>query len=265
MSDSTAAPAVPGRRFPPWPVATVYLGSMLLLWLGLRRAAHPYADPHFVLDYLGTELQVAALLAVCTALWFRPAQSGFRRPPACAPGLLLPLALALALNAVAWGVARWQSLPLPATQDISMAGILRTTLLVGLTEEWTYRGVLLAALCAWWGPRRGALAALLAFGLLHLLNVAGGQSLWAGLVQVVLAALTGATLLLAALATRSLWWPVLAHGLFDFFVMDRARMQPTDLSSALTLVVLLMGPLLGLYSLWRILRLPPAQPYGDGP
>lgn len=257
------ASATGGRGFKAPAVGLVYFGTMAVLVVGLLRSPYAYADVRFVVDYFGTELQAAAVLLVCTVLFFNPAAIGLRRPQWDNGELLIPAALLLGLNAAIWAYSRWVSVPTADSATVSAFEILRTTLLVGVTEEWTYRGVMLAALSAWLGLRRGALLSLLLFGLLHVLNLAGGQSPLMVAVQVLMAALTGAVLLLAALATRSLLVPILVHGLYDFLVIDRTRLVPDEVASALTLVALVAGPLLGLYSVRRLWRLPEGAPYPD--
>lgn len=241
--------------------ALAYFGAMGILTWGLLHAPHGYADPHFVVDYLSTELQAAAWLLVCTLTWFRPAAIGLRWPQWQNWQGLVPLALLVAVYGAKWGATQLWSTPAQASADIAAHRILITTLAVGLTEEWMCRGLLLAVCSAWLGLHRGAALSLVLFGALHLLNVAGGQSVAAVAIQSVMAALTGAVLLLAALSTRSLLVPVLGHGLYDFFTIDAARFIPTDETSLLTLAALPVGPLLGLYSLYRLHRWPAGSPY----
>jgi len=251
----------------PKPVAVllVYLGSVALLLRGEVVSPFAYADPHFAVDYLATELQVAALLLACTAMFFQPARIGLRWPTLQAAGQLVPLVLQLAIALASWCTARWLSTPLAGSSDLSAWQILRTTLVVGVTEEWVYRGVLLAACSAWWGLRRGAAVSLLLFGALHLLNLAAGQTVQQAALQFALATLSGATLMLAALGSRSLLVPMVLHGLYDFLVIDAARFAPTLPSGAMSLAVLAAGPLLGLYSLVRIARMPAGAPYPVSP
>lgn len=252
------------RGFRPAPVLLVYLGSMGLLLWGLLQSPFPYSDPRFVVGYAFTEIKVAAFLAVCTLLFLPPRRIGLRAPKWVDGRLLVPLLIQVGIAGVGWAWSRWPTLAAAEPVSPPALHILHTTMIVGLTEEWVYRGVIFAALSAWLGLHRGAWLSLAAFGLLHALNLAGGQSPVAVAVQVVLAALSGANLLLAALATRSLWLPMLLHGVYDFFVIDRARLPQTDdIAGVLSLLLLAAGPLLGLYSLYRLRKLPPGEPYAD--
>jgi uncharacterized protein len=238
----------------PLGVAAVYLGSVGLLLWGLLTAQHGYADPHFAVEYLRTELLVAAWLLGCTLIWFKPSAIGFRWPEWQHWRGLLPLAVLVGAYGAKWLAVARLSIPAPANADIAASHTLATTLTVGLTEEWVYRGVMLAACSAWLGLRRGMALSLVLFGALHWLNAAGGQSLLLVLVQSVMAALTGAVLLLAALSTRSLLVPVLGHGIYDFFALDATRFAPTQELDLLSLVLLPVGPLMGLYALYRLYR-----------
>jgi membrane protease YdiL (CAAX protease family) len=237
-------------------VAAAYLGSVGLLLWGLLTAQHGYADPHFAVEYLRTELLVAAWLLVCTLIWFKPSAIGWRLPEWQHWQGLLPLAVLVGVYGAKWAYARQVGILDPAGADIGMHQILATTLTVGLTEEWVYRGIMLAACSAWLGLRRGMALSLVLFGALHWLNAAGGQSLVMVLVQSVLAALTGAVLLLAALSTRSLLLPMLGHGLYDFFTLDAGRVAFTHELELLTLLALPVGPLMGLYALYRLHQWP---------
>lgn len=249
-------------RIPAWPVVAAWLGSMVLLFAGLVDSPFRYGDARFVAHYVGTEAAVAAWLALLTFVFLSPRRCGFRVPEWAEPSALAPLLLQLGLAALTWGWLRSQA-PAGAGAEPPAWQLLRTTLLVGLTEEWVYRGLLLALLTHCWGWRRGAGLSLVAFGALHWLNLGGGQSLAAVLIQSVLAALSGATLLLAAVGTRSLLVPMLAHGLFDFFVIDGSRLPHGPTGDQLALLLLAAGPLIGLFSLWRLMRHPRGEPYAD--
>lgn len=257
---NAAAPPV----FRPWAVLLVYLGSVALLLWGLLRSPYAYSDPRFVVHYLGTEVQVALLCTAVTLLALPAARVGLRLPRLHQPRLLLPFATLLAVALAVWAVRRLQmNAPLPP-DAVPAWHVLRTTLLVGVTEEWVYRGVLFAALSHWLGLRRGAVLSLLLFGALHLMNMAAGQPFVAVAVQFVLATLSGASLLLVALALRSLPVGMLLHGLYDFLVFDAGRLPATDTTAALTLLVPVVAFLTGLYSALQVLRLQGGEPFPAG-
>jgi membrane protease YdiL (CAAX protease family) len=247
-------------------VAAITVLALGIFAAGEWWAKRPYTDPHFVVDFLGTELAVALLLVLATLLWLPARQLGLRWPTwraAGAPGPVWPVLTLTALVALAWGVARL-SLPEGAPFDASLSWpILRTTLLVGFNEEWLFRGLLLAAACRWWGLRRGAAAALLAFGLFHLLNLVAGVPLALAPVQVVSTIVLGAIFLMGALATRSLLLPMGAHALYDFVVMDLNRLSAAGGSPWVTPALMLPAYAMGLYCLWRLWRLPEGELYPD--
>lgn len=264
-------PAVPattthhplGRRWPVW--LTLALAFGLLGW-GEIRATDPYTSPAFVVGYFWTELQFSALLLVATLL-FWPAQHLGLRPPQAPQRWAHALPLAL-LVALALGARLWTGTQLPpgatAPDALTSALLLRTTLLVGLNEEWLFRGIALAAFCHWWGWRRGWLAALLAFGSVHLLNLITGVPAVGAVFQFFNTMLVGSAFLLAAVATRSLLGPMVAHALYDWSVIDAARFieagAPQWGSLAVTAVAILMGG----WSLWMLWNLPERVPYPDG-
>jgi membrane protease YdiL (CAAX protease family) len=238
------------RRAPVWAVLALCFG--LLAW-GEIRATQPYTSPAFVVGYFWTELQVTALLLVATALWWPPRQLGLRMPQA--PGSwshVLPLALLVAL---ALGVRLWTGAQLPvasAPDSPTSWLLLRTTLAVGLNEEWLFRGLALAAFSHWWGWRRGWMAALLAFGCLHLLNLIGGVPPAAAAFQFFNTMLMGSVFLLAAVATRSLLWPALGHALYDWAVIDTSRCIEGGAPAWGSLTLMAVALMLGCWALWAL-------------
>ncbi len=242
-------------------VAAVFVIAMAIYLHGALHSEHPYGDPRFVVEYFATEVKVAAFLLLATVLFFPPERIGFRRPQFGQVRHLLPLAVLLACAVGAWFAARL-SLPAGVTIDHeSSLLVLRTTLLVGLTEEWIFRGLLLAALCRWLGARRGAFSALLLFGAFHLLNIAAGAPPLFAALQVVSTILIGSTLLLAAIGTRSLVVPIVVHAIYDFAVIEGGTLAQAGGSSLPTLVVLVAGFCTGIFALISIARLPPKEPY----
>jgi membrane protease YdiL (CAAX protease family) len=244
---------------------TIYLLSLVVLLLGLLRSTYPYGDARMVAGYLGTELQVLALFIIATVWLFPAARIGLQRPVFSNIRSLLPLAALLAIALINWIIGLC-TLPATALIDASLsAGVLATTLVVGFTEEWMYRGLLFAALSRRFGLRNGAFIALVLFGVLHLLNMAAGMPPIGALFQFFMTMLIGSTLMLAAVGTRSLWIPVIVHGLYDFLTIETSRMIAAGSASWLALPVLVIGPVFGIYCLIRIARLEGSEPYPPAP
>ncbi len=243
-------------------VTAVFVGAMALYLYGTLQAKHAYGDTRFVIDYVTTELQVAAFMLVVTAVFLPARRIGFRRPHRGSARGLWPFAVLMLTAMGAWIAARLSVSSDVAIDNETSLLILRTTLLVGLTEEWIFRGLLLAALSRWLGLRRGAAAALVLFGLFHLLNIAAGVPPVIGAMHAVSTMLIGSTFLLAAVETRSLVVPILAHALYDFVVIDMTSLMPVGASGVPIIVVSVVGILAGIVNLIRIARLQAREPYG---
>lgn len=234
----------------------------LLAW-GEIRATAPYTSAAFVVGYVWTELQVTALLAAATALFWPPRRLGLRRPRIAPLRHIAPLVL-LVVAAVALRVWASTQIAADAVPDAQTSWLLlRTTLLVGINEEWLFRGLALAAFCRWWGWRRGWKAALLAFASLHLLNLIGGVSPWAAAFQFCNTFLMGSVFLLAAVSTGSLLWPMLVHAIYDWAVTDTSRYVLAGAPITGTASLALFAIILGLFSLWTLWHLPEQTPYVD--
>lgn len=241
-------------------VPLLYLATMSVLLFGIATSPYPYTDPRFVVGFFWTEAAVAILLLATFAL-VPGAEVGLRRPALVDGALVVPLAVLVATALGGWLAARL-TLPAGAVVDGALSlGILRTTLLVGLTEEWVYRGLVFAALSRWLGLRRGAYLALVAFGLLHLLNMAAGVPPALAAMQFLTTMVVGSTLLLAAVGTRSIWLPVLAHGLYDFLVFDASATRAAGAPAWTALPGLAVTVAVGVYGLLRIRKLQGDAPY----
>lgn len=244
-------------------VAAIFIAALALFLAGITGSAYAYADPLFVVGFFGTELQVTAFLVFVTA-WLLPARPiGLRLPRPASVWRVAPLATLAVAVLGAWWFTR-QSLPAGVMRDAAYPWmVLRTTALVGINEEWIFRGFLLAGFCRWWGLTRGAIIALACFGAFHLLNMAAGVPLQLGAVQVVSTILLGSVFLMAAIDTRSLVWPMTVHALYDFAVIDMNALGQLGASRIPLMIAAVVGALLGLISLARIARLKGGAPY-DG-
>lgn len=246
-----------------WLVALVYLVSLSLLLLGAMHAPYSYGDPRLVAGFWLTELVVALMLLLATWAFFPAGRIGLRRPRLVRPRQLLPLLLLVGAAIAVWAYVRVTLHPAIVIDNILSLKILRTTLLVGVSEEWMYRGLLLAVLSRWFGLRRGAMFSLLLFGALHLFNLISGMTLVYGLLQFGMTILIGATFVLAAIGSRSLLIPMLAHGIYDFCVIDTLTSVEAGASAWPILIVSAMGLICGLFSLVWIARLKGQEPFVD--
>lgn len=152
----------------------------------------------------------ALLLLVCLAiarwdhLWRDPVRLASTRPMRAAM-LLWWLAIGVRLVGV-----RWADVP-PSL----LAAMVASGVLVGFAEETLFRGFFLRALRA--GGRaegRAALWVAVCFGLFHLPNVFMGMGAL-GLLQVLLAATSGAVLYAFRRHFGLLWPAMVAHGAWD--------------------------------------------------
>lgn len=246
------------------PLVVVSWAAFMAVYLaGEILSPYSYGDARFVIDYLKTELVVTALLVMLTVLFLPATRIGFRRPVRLFSRQALPM-YTLAIVAIAMWAATRGSLPsLPDGSDMQSLLVLRTTAFVGLNEEWIFRGMLLAAMVRWWGLRAGAFGALGAFSAFHLLNIAGGVPPLLALVQLGNTFLLGSVFLLGAIATRSLLIPIVVHALYDFAVIDAARLIAAGAESKLLTIVPLLGLALGALGLFWLSRLKGGEPYAD--
>lgn len=262
MHDQPANQPAPGDKLDKrgW-VIIVYLASLAILLLGAIRAPYEYGDPRLVAGFWITEVLVILVLALATWRFVPMARIGLRRPVLYRPRRLIPMGILLAASIAVWLYIRLTLHPAIMLDNLLSLRILRTTLLVGVSEEWMYRGILFAALCRWFGFRRGVLFSLLMFGVLHLFNIISGMSVQFVLLQFFMTILIGASLALAAIGSRSLLVPMLAHGIYDFCVIDTLTMVQAGAPGRPILIVTALGILCGLVSLVWLVLVKEHEPY----
>lgn len=191
------ARTLPGGDF----VAYPRLGSAPTPWI--REVVLP------LVVVLALQMAVLVRLGWWRSVWRDPSRSR-RRWLWIAPALLLFAGL----------LVRLAGGELPDSSGYLM-GLTLAMLMVGLTEELTFRGIALV------GARRlldseakAALATSVAFGLFHLPNVVLGATLGAASVQMVFTAVIGTAIYALRRASGLLWPCVVLHAVYDWLVIS---------------------------------------------
>lgn len=238
-------PSQPARILPSVAAATVlWLAYSALTGAVQSSAGVPYAD-WFVNAANAWRVGVLSLLAgsvllvgfVAVARWDHLWRDPVRLP--VTPLMTLAMVVWCVAVAVRLAGVRWGDVPVDLLAAIVVSGLL-----VGFAEETLFRGVVLRGLRA--GGRSEAAAALwtaACFGLFHLPNVFMGMGP-IGLVQVVLAATSGAVLYVFRRRFGVIWPAMVAHGLWDistFLATGHGQPWLAVPTLALQGVVLLLG------------------------
>lgn len=178
-----------------------------------------------------TGLVLSVLLVILIVGWQRNCQltTGFERQwwVAAIPAYGLTLLMAVGLFAL---MASGNG----AADGRTIAVILSTTFLVGIFEEFLFRGIVQHATVERFGPVIGVIVASLLFGSMHFVNWVTGQTLPATVTQVIHATLGGFLYGVLALRVGSIWPSVILHGAWDGVVtllggaLDKVTAASTD-------------------------------------
>lgn len=159
---------------------------------------------------IGPQFMAACLFLLAVAAAFRSRDIGFHRPqPAGSvlllwfPALYLVVFISLALKA-----------GLPTPQVILF--IFVNTMLVGLSEELMFRGILFQGILSRLPVWPAIWLTSIVFGAIHSLNAFFTGDLTAALVQSVAAFMSGILFIAIRIRTASLYPPIVFHGLWDF-------------------------------------------------
>ncbi len=101
--------------------------------------------------------------------------------------------------------------PLPTIMFVFL-----NTLLVGLSEEWMFRGVVFRAWLSRVDIWPSIIFTCLMFGGVHILNVFVTGKLGEGFLQAATASMSGLLFLALLIRTGSIWVPIVYHALWDF-------------------------------------------------
>lgn len=196
---------------------------------------------------LRLSLVVYAAWALVTVFGMRWLNGGASLPliETITHGIAWNLVVAIAVLAIATAALRWHDLKfvapkpvrslrvawfpglylllfalLPAALGLPPAGTLlfvfANTLLVGVSEEWMFRGVLFQALRSRFAMWPAILVSSALFGAVHVLNVILTGQLGEAVVQAVAAGMSGMVMMALLVRTGSLWVPIVYHALWDF-------------------------------------------------
>ncbi|MEM9615797.1 MAG: CPBP family intramembrane glutamic endopeptidase [Actinomycetota bacterium] len=240
--------------------------QIVILAIGWAASPVGYSDADFVAGQLPTLLVVTLFVAVVAWGMAEPGEIGLRRPSVFKARWLIPATVMLLVAGAGFALA-WSTLPEGASVDGSMiAGTLAATLLVGFTEELTYRGLLLVVFVKAVGFGRGIPIAAVAFGLLHAINPIAGLGARATAVQVIFTGLLTLVFVLVAFGTRSLWPAMVIHGLYDFFVVGSEQLEAAGAETSPAVVaaggVGVIGAIYAMFSLRRTDLTPIWPAYG---
>lgn len=167
---------------------------------------------------------LAATVVVGACLVFGWRDVGVAAPR---PGTLRVLWFPLIYLGLLFGVAL--VLGLPAQRVMLFLAI--NTLLVGLSEELMFRGILFRAFLTRLGLWPSIIATTAMFGSVHILNGFGTGDWSAAVVQAMAAALSGITLMAIMLRTGSILVAMAYHAAWDFATFTVAAAQATTPAS----------------------------------
>ncbi|MGH1494022.1 MAG: CPBP family intramembrane glutamic endopeptidase [Acidimicrobiales bacterium] len=167
----------------------------------------------------------AIVFIVATTRLQDPAEIGLQRPR---PRSYWWIALLLATLTLIPLVRMVNAISaLPEDQSISGGLVVKTLLavaIVGFTEEWMFRGLLLTFLSRRFGLRNGVIISTVGFGLFHAVNVFGGHSASDTAGQVAATTLLGLVFAMSGLGIRSIVPLMVIHAVYDFFIVTSEQL-----------------------------------------
>lgn len=204
----------------------------------MNASANPRRLPVALITYLGWVL--------LTLFGMRWASDGSKKPlvETITHGISWNIAMAIGLLALATLAMRWRDLKFVAPTPLgslrilwfpaiylllfvllatelglppvgTLLFVLLNTILVGVSEEWMFRGVLFQGLRSRFPMLASIVITSAFFGAVHVLNVITTGQLVEAVVQSVAAFMSGIVLIALLVRTGSLWVPIAYHALWD--------------------------------------------------
>ena len=186
------------------------------MYISLHLAGYPYGDPRFVRVLFWVELVLLALAVFWVRAFFSWPGVGMGKIADARELLwLLPPGVL-----IAWGwIVLLSQIQLPGERLGVFALVGLTTLLVGISEELVYRGVVLRGFLKNGSVWVAMLVSAIAFSLLHSVNYFGGVN-GAGVVsQLKFTFLFGLFFAPIAIRLGAIWPLMVLHWLWDFLLI----------------------------------------------
>lgn len=194
----------------------IFVGIMIAcLYVSLHFLGAAYGSYEMLPIVLPSELLVLAVLYYFGKKNFDWQILGFRKIERNTLVWFLPVIILLIIGLALVFINVYTNHP--GTESIKkLSLILLTTMLVGITEELMFRGILLQTLLKKYSIQKSILLASIAFSLFHGINIIGGVSFNAMLAQLTITFVAGFYLTNVAYRMKSILPLIIWHGLWDF-------------------------------------------------
>lgn len=201
--------------------AVLYTGLMGLGMLMMNKLfGYNYSQPEMVFVIAYVEIVLTLFVIVLIGMFFKWRDIGFNQFEKGAFVWLIPHLLVISGMTVVFFsdlIGMWTIID--SKQQILMLYVGFTTLLVGISEEMMYRGIVLHSFTHEKRRVKGVLISSLCFSLLHSVNVLGGFSIENVGMQLITTFIFGFCFANLALKVKHLFPLILFHWLWDFVII----------------------------------------------
>jgi membrane protease YdiL (CAAX protease family) len=195
------------------------------MYLMHHQFGYSYGQPEMVNVIFWVEILLTVVAVVGAAKFFSLSYVGFTRPDYTALKWMIPnifllfsMLVFFFLGVLEKGISEEQ------LNLLLLGGV--TTLLVGLSEEVIFRGVLLHYFARNKNIIIGIIISTVLFGSLHLVNVFGGLEMSQAWIQFGTAAFSGLFFALIILKIKSILPLIIYHWLWDFVLISGKEFSP---------------------------------------